>query len=92
MNLAALGDPGDDDDLVSKGTSLLVGSRNVDASWQPPEAISKVEVQMAIGDVAQDHEEGISGKLPGLVCKMGGFSFLMCPQPFDQSGLEPHAC
>ena len=51
---------------VSGGSSLLFSGRDISTSWRLLETIIKVKVWVATGDVAQDHEEGISSELPGL--------------------------
>ena len=42
---------------------VVLGSGNVPALQWVPEAIGEVEVWVAVGDVTQDHEEGVAGKL-----------------------------
>ena len=45
---------------------FLFGSCNIGAHWWLLEPVVKIEVWMAASNIAQEHEEGIMGKLPGL--------------------------
>src|SRR4051812_28729171 len=69
---------------VGPGSSFLLGSYDVGTRRRLLESVIKVEVRMAAGDIAQDHEEGVMGKLPGLGRKTLNHPLFMCLQLLDQ--------
>ena len=52
-----------------QGGRFLLGSRNVCTLRRLLEAIGKVEVRVVAGDVAQNHEDDVAGKLQYSVAK-----------------------
>jgi hypothetical protein len=71
-------------DHVGERGGLLLGSRNVRAAQRLPEAISKVEIRVVAGDVAQNHKEGITSKPPGFSLEVTSSSLLMHLHLVDQ--------
>ena len=49
---------------VGMGSGLLLSDNDVNTSWRLLEAVIKIELWVATGDVAQDHEEGIASEPP----------------------------
>ena len=69
---------------VSKGSSLLLSSGNVSTCRRLLKAIAKVAPWVSAGDVAQNHEEGIAGKLLGFSREATAPSLFMHLQLVDQ--------
>ena len=78
-------DPWDGENLVGERTSLHLGSRDIGTWGQPLEAIGEVDVLMVESEVAQDQEEGVTSKLPGLISEAGGHVVLVHLQPFNRA-------
>ena len=53
------------ENLVGLWRSFLLGGCKIGTHWRL-ESVVKIELWMVAGDIAQDHEEGVTGKLPGL--------------------------
>ena len=84
MGLPTSRSNGDTKNLVGERGGFLLGSRNVCARRRLSKAVGKVEIRVATGDVAQDHEEGVAGNLLRFTCEATRPSFFVRLQLHDQ--------
>ena len=69
---------------IGAGNGLLLSGSNVSTHWRLPEAIVKIVLWLATGDVAQDHEEGVVSEPPRLGRETLGPPLFMYLQIFNQ--------